>query len=131
MAHLAKHAAFIDELMKPENRSIEAAAKAAGVSRSSAYRMLGDVAFRAKLDAAEGEMLDSIARRTVTALGDCELVLLAFVRDARREDAIRLRAAQQLVDLAMRLWEARHLERRLQAIEDTLNAANYTTVDAT
>lgn len=111
---------LLDELMKPEHRSIEAAAAAAGVPRRTAYTWLERADMRAALDDAQGQALDGVARRTVSALGHCEAVYLSMMADRSKPDAIRLRAAQLLADLALRLWEARNIERRLADMEAAL-----------
>lgn len=120
MALKAAQQKLLDELLNPAHRSIEAAAKAAGVPRRTAYKWLERADFRVELDAAQGQELDSVARRTVAALGHCEAVYLSMMADKSKPDAIRLRAAQLLADLAMRLWEARNVERRLSDMEATI-----------
>ena len=68
-------------------------------------------------DQAEGRTIDGIARRTVSSLTEAERLYTTFVADESRDDSIRLKAAQQLTDLALRLWEARHVLRRLDELE--------------
>ena len=108
---------LLDELMNPAHRSIEAAAEAAGVPRRTAYTWLERADMRAALDAAQGHTIDGVARRTVGALGHCEAVYLSMMADKNQPAAIRLRAAQLLADLALRLWEARNIERRIAQLE--------------
>lgn len=116
----ARQAELIDALLNPSHRSIDAAAKAAGVPRRTVYRWLADPAFRARLNDAQGQELDAVARRTVGALGHCEAVYLSMMADETQPPGIRLRAAQLLADLALRLWEARNVERRLADMEQVL-----------
>lgn len=108
---------LLDELLDPAHGSIEAAAEAAGVPRRTAYTWLERADFRISLDQSEGRTIDGIARRTVASLADAERLYTAFVADEGRDDSIRLKAAQQLTDLALRLWEARHVLRRLEDLE--------------
>jgi len=112
---------FLDELLNPAHRSIEAAAQAAGVPRRTAYTWLERADFRVALDAAEGQNVDAVARRSVSALTHCEGLYLTMMADKTKPDAIRLRAAQLLSDLALRLWEARNLERRIAQLESATN----------
>lgn len=111
---------FLDELLNPAHRSIEAAAAAAGVPRRTAYTWLERADFRVALDAAEGQNVDAVARRSVAALTHCEGLYLTMLADKSKPDAIRLRAAQLLSDLALRLWEARNVDRRLSDMEAIL-----------
>lgn len=108
---------LLDELLNPAHGSIESAAEAAGVPRRTAYTWLERADFRIALDQAEGRTIDGIARRTVSSLTEAERLYTTFVADESRDDAIRLKAAQQLTDLALRLWEARHVSRRLDELE--------------
>ena len=108
---------LLDELLNPAHGSIEAAAEAAGVARRTAYTWLERADFRIELDQAEGRTIDGIARRTVSSLTEAERLYTTFVADESRDDSIRLKAAQQLTDLALRLWEARHVLRRLDELE--------------
>lgn len=113
----ARQAQLIDQLMNPTHRSVDAAAKAAGVPRRTAYNWLADPEFRARLDDAQGQALDGVARRTVTALGHCENLYMEMMADKTQPAGIRLRAAQLLTELALRLWEARNLDRRISQLE--------------
>ena len=124
MALKAAQQKLLDELLNPTHRSIEAAAKAAGVPRRTAYKWLARADFKAELDAAQGQELDAVARRTVSALGHCEAVYLSMLADKTQPPGIRLRAAQLLADLALRLWEARNLDRRISELEAAIEAAN-------
>lgn len=115
---------LVEELLNPAHRSIAAAAAAAGVPYRTAQNWLGSPFFRAALDAAEGDNLDSVARRTVSALTDVESLYTDMMADESKPDAIRLKAAQNLEGLALKLWEARHLLRRIENLERTTGVDN-------
>ena len=108
------------ELLNPGHRSIDAAAKAAGVPRRTAHRWLMLPEFRAAIDQAESEAIDATGRRLVGSLQDVEAVYLAVMQDESQPAVVRLRAASELFNMCMRLLEARNVERRLAELEQVV-----------
>lgn len=119
--------AFQKELLSPGHRSIEAAAKAAGVPIRTAFRWLVLPEFRAAIDQAESEAIDATGRRLVGSLKDVEAVYLAVMEDESQPAAVRLRAASELFNMCMRLLEARNFERRLAELEEVVYEAKQPT----
>jgi hypothetical protein len=93
--------------------AVEAARKA-GVSERTAYRRLGDAAFRARLDAAHGELIDAAARALAAHLEEAVETLVDLNRDA--PSSIRLGAARTILELGPH-WRARRLEKRIAELE--------------
>ena len=108
---------LLQAILDPANRSLGDAATAAGVPYRTAQTWMNRPDFRAELDRIEGDALDGVARRTVTDLDDVESLYSTMLNDESKPDHVRLRAAQLLADLALRLWEARNLERRVRQLE--------------
>ena len=108
---------LLQAILDPANRTLGDAAKAAGVPHRTAQTWMNRPDFRAELDRIEGDALDGVARRTVTDLDDVESLYSTMLNDESKPDHVRLRAAQLLADLALRLWEARNLERRVRQLE--------------
>ena len=111
---------LLQAILDPANRSLGDAAKAAGVPHRTAQTWMNRPDFRAELDRIEGDALDGVARRTVTDLDDVESLYSTMLKDESKPDHVRLRAAQLLADLALRLWEARNIDRRLSDMEAML-----------
>lgn len=105
------------ELLNPAHRSIESAANAAGVPTRTAFRWLTLPEFRAAIDQTESEAIDATGRRLVGSLADVETVYRTIMNDESQPAAVRLRAASELFNMAMRLLEARNIERRLAELE--------------
>jgi hypothetical protein len=112
-----EQARLMAALLDPANRTLAAAAAAAGVQEKTARRWRQDPAFAAALDKAHGQALDDVGGRLVAMLPACERTMLAVMLDPLQRASVRLRAAQTLAELTLRLYEARTLERRLSALE--------------
>ena len=110
----------VEALLDPANRTDEAAAAAAGVSRRSLSRWMGDPAFHAALDHATDAQIEGVARRLTSYLQHVDRLLVSIMADASYPPAVRLRAAMVLADLALRLIEGRQLRRRVEALEAAL-----------
>lgn len=106
-----------------EEASVRDAARSAGVSEQTIYRWLHlpnfaeakEAAERAQLAMATGQLLarSALAARTLEELlGD------------DNPPAVRLRAAQVILDYAVRAVEAKELERRLRELETMLETVN-------
>ena len=100
--------------------TVEAAAKAAGVSEATAYRRLREPDFRRQVTAARDEMVArSVARlsATSTLAADCLRELLKA-----RSETVRLGAARAVIELGARLREQEDLAERVRALEERLTA---------
>lgn len=117
MALKVAQQAFQRELLNPAHRSIESAATAAGVPTRTAFRWLTLPEFRAAIDQTESEAIDATGRRLVGSLADVETVYRTIMTDESQPAAVRLRAASELFNMAMRLLEARNVDRRLAELE--------------
>lgn len=99
-------------------RDVKAAAQAAGVGYRTLMRWLELPAFRAALLAAEGEAIDQVTRRLVQLAEPAVSVLTWAMADKGNSPAVRLRAAQAVLDGLLKLRELRNTEERLAALED-------------
>ncbi len=101
-------------------RSVGAAATAAGVNERTLYRWQTEPAFKAALAAAEGELLDAATRRLL-GLQDAAIATFdGILKSTTASQALRLKAAQLVIDCTLRLREQRDVEHRLQALEAAL-----------
>lgn len=96
---------------------VPAAARAAGVSERTLYRWLSSPEFRAALLQAEGEAIDTAARRLLS-LSETALDTLANVlEDSTIRADIRLRAVDLVLTHFQKLRELRNIEERLADLE--------------
>lgn len=101
-------------------KSIDAAAKAAGVSERQLHRWIDLPEFTAALRAAEGEALASVVRRlTVEAAGAVNAILIVL-NDADTSPAVKLRAADLILSRVMSLRELSELDSRVRLVETRL-----------
>lgn len=122
MAAIAKMK-LVAALCDPLNRTLEAAALAAGVSARTARRWRQEPDFLRQLERAQADIVDDLTGRLMGALPKAEGVYLQTMLDKRNSPMVRLRAADGLVNLALRLHELRNLERRLAALEGDYGGA--------
>jgi hypothetical protein len=115
--------AVVQELLNPANRTLGAAAQAAGISEKTLRRLRRDPEFGQLLDQATAAVVDEVAGRVVGSLPRAETVFLQMMIDPAQSPGIRLRAAEGLVELAFRLFELRNLERRISALEGAQDAS--------
>jgi DNA-binding transcriptional LysR family regulator len=106
-------------------RNIGEAAKAAGIGQRTLYRWLADPLFRGELLTAEGDMIDQAARRLVGLQDGAIDVLQAELADPTTSPAVRLRAAQAVLDYLLKLRELRDTEARLTALEKAVLSGNH------
>jgi hypothetical protein len=81
-------------------------------------RWLGEPDFVAALDLAQGAMLDRVTVDLVRASSGAVALLRSVCEDTNCKTALRLRAAQILLDSVLRWRELRDIERRLTALEE-------------
>ncbi len=97
-------------------RTVAEAAGTAGVSERSAYRRLGDAAFRETLATAQRAALAE-ASRTLAANATLAARTLGELLGEANPPAVRLAAARATLDLAARWRELDDLEARVEALE--------------
>jgi hypothetical protein len=106
-------------------RDVKAAALAANVGARTLYRWLDDPLFRLALSYAEGEAIDAATRRLL-AMNDPAISVLNWVlADKANPPAVRLRAAQTVVDYFLKLRELRSIEERLSNLENAVQSEKH------
>lgn len=99
------------------SRTIGDAAKAADVGERTLHTWLANPAFRTALVSAEGDAIDTATRRLI-GLQDRAINAIHYVlADPNTAPALRLRAAQTVLDYLLKLRELRNIESRLAALE--------------
>lgn len=107
-------------------RSVVEAAKLASVSERTLFSWLTEPAFRAALSEVEGELIDAATRRLL-ALQDSAIDTFErlLAKSSTASDAVRLRAAQSVLDYLLKLRELRNIETRLTALEQTVHQQTH------
>ena len=104
-----------------EAPSVEAAARTAGVAKSTLYEWIRQDPFRLALEAARGDIyregIDTLKGAARKAAGR-----LIELLDSRNENTRRL-TAREILALSMKIDETQTLEKRLTAIEEALEAS--------
>ena len=101
--------------------TIEAAARQAGVSESTAYRRLKDPDFCRKLQALRADMVQRTAGALTAAGLEFVKTLIALVGPTT-PPATRLGAARAGIELGLKVRETAELEQRLAALEEQVAA---------
>lgn len=97
--------------------NVTACAKAGGVTRTTFYKWLAQPTFKAALNQADGEIIETLTRR-LTSLGNLALNNLeAVLSDPKTPPGVRMRAAVEVVNCIIRLRELYTLENRLADLE--------------
>jgi hypothetical protein len=99
--------------------TVEAAARQAGVSESTAYRRLAEPDFRRRLQALRADMVQRAAGLLTAAAVEAVKTLLELQK-ASAPYAVRLGAARAVLEIGTKLREAADLEERLAALEAQL-----------
>lgn len=98
-------------------KSVQAAAKAAGVSRETVHRWLHEPDFRAAQQAGRRQLtqqaLSQLQSITATAIG----VVKELMLDKGKPASVRLRAAQIVIEATVKWLELEDFEARLAALE--------------
>ncbi len=94
------------------------AAQAAGVGERTLYRWLGEPAFKAGLESAEAELAASARRELWARLTGAIEKVDAVMRTNKPSD--QLRAAQTIIDYALKFRDMDVIEQRLAALEALL-----------
>ena len=96
-------------------RSVDGAAKLAGVGARTLHRWLDDPDFQAAIDAAQSAALDAALRRLAELTGHALNVIAKALADG--SEGAQLRAAGMVFDTFAKLAVLRDIERRLAALE--------------
>jgi hypothetical protein len=99
--------------------TVEAAARQAGVSESTAYRRLADIAFQQQLRALRADMVQRTAGTLTAAAGEAVRTLLELLKPGVAAST-RLGAARAVLESGVKLREIAELEQRLAALEQQL-----------
>lgn len=105
-------------------RSLPDAALVANISLRTLRRWFNDSAFRAALLEAEGSAIDQATRRLLTLQAPAIEVLESTMAEGVNP-AVRLRAAQSVLDYLLKLRELRNVEERLSALEASINVKRH------
>jgi hypothetical protein len=100
--------------------TVGAAARRAGVGERTAYRRLADAAFRARVAALRGEMVERALGRAARGMSAAADTLRQLLKADK--ESVRQGAARALLELTVRLRESVELEERLAALEAQVQA---------
>lgn len=104
-----------------ETRTVEDAAKKAGVGVRTLYRWLAeDEEFNARLRYTEDFLIGGAVRRLLGLNTRAIDVLRDILNDEEVSDSVRLRAATTSLEMTLKLRELRNVEERLAEIERIL-----------
>ncbi len=101
--------------------SVEAAAKAAGISERTVYRRLQSPSFQGHLAALRDELVTGALGELVGSASEAVATLKRLL-DAR-DERVQLGAARALLDQLLRLRETVLLEQRIRALERNVELA--------
>lgn len=98
-------------------RSIDAAAKAAGIGQTTMHRWLNDDLFVAALRQAEAGLLDAATRRLLALQGDAIDALQNVLQDGDTPPGTRVQAARVVLEAMLKLRDSWQVEQRLTMLE--------------
>jgi hypothetical protein len=101
-----------------EAPTMEAGARAAGVSKTTLYEWLKRDPFRAQLEAARADLFKEGMGALKGAAGKAARRLIELL-DSKNENTRRL-TAREVLALSMRIDETEGLEKRIEALEESL-----------
>jgi hypothetical protein len=96
--------------------TVEAAARQAGMSESTAYRRLADRKFRQRLHRVRSDIVQRTAGALTAAATESVRTLLELQKPSAPA-AVRLGAARAVLELGLKVREVTDLEERLAALE--------------
>lgn len=102
--------------------TVQAAADAAGVSKATIFRWLGDSVFAEVYKDLRGQLLESTLTALQQASGDAVKVLREVMNDSTAKGSERVSAARCTLEMALRSREILETAERLADLEARLNA---------
>jgi AcrR family transcriptional regulator len=99
--------------------TIEASARSAGVSDTTAYRRLKDPEFCKLLEKTRADLVERTMGMLTGAAGEAVKTLLILMRE-NTPPAVRLGAVRACLEIGMKLREAHDLQARIAALEAQL-----------
>jgi hypothetical protein len=96
---------------------VQAAAQAAGVSESTAFRRVRDPEFRRQLERTRADILERAVGHLADSTIEAAVILRQMLHEKATPPAVRLGVARSLIELGTRLRESTVLEQRLTALE--------------
>jgi hypothetical protein len=109
------------------HKTIGEAADACGLSTKTLQRYMADENFKAALNAGEGERIDQATRQLLILQAPAVATMARTMGDQTASPAVRLRAAQLVLDYLIKLRELRSVEERLVALERLVLYDNHKT----
>jgi|SRR5580704_1185812 hypothetical protein len=106
------------------HRSIEEAARAAGVGYKTLLRWLEVPEFQARYLLARRKAVHQAIARLQQATGAASLTILKLMTDPNVPAAVKLRAAESVIDHAIKAVELEDIETRLAALEEASQKPN-------
>jgi len=103
-----------------EGKTIEAAAKAAGVSKTTLYEWMKQEPFHVRLEEARADLFKEGLDILKAASGKAARRLIELL-DARNENTRRL-TAREILALSLKISETQEIEKRLERLEEILEA---------
>lgn len=100
--------------------TIEAAAKAVGISEPTLLRWLKEEEFSAAYRAARRQSVNVAVTRLQQASSSAVETLVSIMQDAEKPGSVRLSAARSVLEFAIKAGEMQELEERMQELEATL-----------
>ena len=99
---------------------IEKACKKANISKVSFYKWLNDETFRREYE----KQRDSIIDNSITKLKTCFSLAIDELYNllTSKNENIRIRAAEKIIEFNIEIAEVKALENRIQALEESTNA---------
>jgi DNA-binding MurR/RpiR family transcriptional regulator len=98
--------------------TIQEAAHAAGVSEATAHRWIREAAFDAAYRAARRTAVRQAIARLQQAASQAVTLLIAVINDEQAPTSLRLRAAEKVIEQALKGVELEDLEVRIAALEE-------------
>ena len=115
----ARQGRFVSALMTAA--SIEAAAKAAGIGRRTAFRYLANPGVKSALSRALDDAMGAATRRAVQAMSGALETLEAVHADGEAPTGARVAAARAILEAGPKLREALDLAQRVAELEAKLS----------
>ena len=115
----AKQVKGLEALLDGAN--VQTAAERAGVNRKTLGRWLTEPLFWKTYQLNSRRGLELAARRLTGKLDGAVELLSSVMEDDEAPPAVRLRAAQHVIDGSLRLLEVTDIQDRLAALEERLN----------